>query len=365
MRVAKLAGMHLREPFPLRTYLGLSLLGLGCGFVGALTGATLASNAHRVAISVPIIDPAPVIEATPIASSAATHEERQAAPSNKPGFVIEVDGATWFVLDVDATTLDTHRTPRLAHGEFATDTIAMLRDRDLTAELRGWRGQQVIVDGACTDTLHDFALISQVTGDPVYADDATQHWTAASIEEHGTHLIAAKLAHCTGKYARAASAPAAVPFGELADSDDLANQASARLLASETGRTARAQLAEQFPAGEQPQVNFDEATQISTKVTSDPRTGAVWIMVHANSDFACGGPDINFYGLYRVADGALVTVREQASPDLAGVDALVDLDGDGIPELLGNGWLEPNRAFYTQSLDPIMTYGVPFFGCPC
>ncbi|MEP6860605.1 MAG: hypothetical protein ABJE66_08300 [Deltaproteobacteria bacterium] len=361
--------MHLREPFPLRTYLGLSLLGLGCGFVGALTGATLASNVQRVATSIPIVDLPASVEVTPIASATAAHDERQPAPSNKPGFVIEVDGAKWMVLDVDATTLVTHRAPHLAHGEYASDTIAMLRDRDLTGELRAWRRQQVIVatsEGAsCTDTLHDFALISQVTGDPVYAAAATQHWTAASIEEHGTHLVAAKLAHCTGMYARAASAPAAVPFAEIPESDELAKQATSVLLASEAGRTARTSIEAQYSATSGSSLDFTAATEISTKVTRDPRTGTAWVMVHAHSDFACGGLDINFFGLYRVADGALVSVREQASPELAGVDALVDLDGDGVPELLGNGWLDPNRAFYNQDLEPIVTYSIPFFGCPC
>jgi len=359
--------MNLREPFPLRTYLGLSLLGAACGLVGALTGATLASNAHRVATTIPIVEPAaePQPELVPIASTTTARDERQAAPSNRPGFVIEVDGATWMVLDVDATTLDSHRAPHLARGEFASDTVALLRDRDLTAELRAWRGQDVIVDGTCTDTLHDFALISQVTGDPVYADDGTQRWTTATIEANGSHLVAAKLARCTGRYARAASAPAAVPFAELSDGDALASQATAQLLASATGRAARAKFDEQYTVNERPQVDFDEVAQLSTKVARDPRTGTTWISVHAHADFSCGGPDVNFFGLYRVAEGALVMVREQPSPDLAGLDALVDLDGDGVPELLGNGWLSPNRAFYNQDLEPIVTYEVPFFGCPC
>lgn len=357
--------MHLREPFPLRTYLGLSLLGLGCGFVGALTGATLASNARRVATSIPIVDPAPPQgELVPIASTTTVHDARQPAPSARVGFVITADGVSWMILDVDPATIRHHRV-RLATGD-TSDTIAALRDDELTSELRAWRGQDVIVDGTCTDTLLDFALISQVTGDPVYAGDSDHpHWTRATIEANGNHLVAAKLAHCTGSYARAASAPPAVPFTEVADSDALAKQATAQLLASETGRAARAQLAEQYPGGSQPSINFDEATQISTKVATDPRTGTTWIAVHANADFSCGGPDINFFGLYRVAEGVLVTVREQPSPDLAGLEALVDLDGDGVPELLGNGWLTPNRAFYDQDLRPLVTYEVPFFGCPC
>lgn len=363
--------MHLREPFPLRTYLGLSLLGLGCGFAGALAGATLASNAHRVAISIPIIDPPPSVEVTPIASSTVTHDERQPAPSDKPGFVIDVGGAKWMVLAVAADTIDTHRAPHLVRGEYPNDTIAILRDRDLTAELRGWRGQQVIVADSkgvsCTETLHDFALISQVTGDPVYAEDDNSHWTTASIEEHGTHLVAAKLAHCAGTYARAATAPAAVPFAERTDAgaDELAKQASAQLLASDAGKQARIDLDVGWQGGEYARVDFDRVAETSTKVTRDPRTGSTWISVHVHADFACGGPQVNLFGLYRVAEGALVAVREQASPELAEIDALVDLDGDGVPELLGNGWLDPNRAFYNQDLEPIVSYSIPFFGCPC
>jgi len=355
--------MHLREPFPLRTYIGLSLLGLGSGFIGALTGATLASNAHRVAVTIPVIDPAPQAELVPVASASTVRDERQPAPSNKPGFVIDVDNATWMILDVDPTSIDTHRAPHLAAGEYASDTVALLRDRDLTSELRGWRGQDVIVDGTCTDTLHDFALITQVTGDPVYADDTTHpHWTTKTIEANGTHFVAAKLSHCTGKYARAASAPAAVPFLEVAE-PELEQRAIAALKQSPTGLAVRAQIAAQY-SGES-KINFDEATQVETKVARDPRTGATWIAVHAHADFMCGGPEINFFGLYRAAEGQLVTVREIQSPDLAGVDALVDLDGDGVPELLGNGWITPNRAFYNQDLAPIVSYEIPFFGCPC
>ena len=355
--------MHLREPFPLRTYIGLSLLGLGSGFIGALTGATLASNAHRVAVTITVIDPAPQAELVPVASASTVRDERQPAPSNKPGFVIDVDDATWMILDVDPTSIDTHRAPHLAAGEYASDTVALLRDRDLTSELRGWRGQDVIVDGTCTDTLHDFALITQVTGDPVYADDTTHpHWTTKTIEANGTHFVAAKLSHCTGKYARAASAPAAVPFPEVA-APELEQRAVTALKTSPTGLAVRAQIAEQYSGSEK--INFDEATQVETKVARDPRTGATWIAVHAHADFMCGGPEINFFGLYRVTEGELVTVREIQSPDLAGVDALVDLDGDGVPELLGNGWITPNRAFYNQDLAPIVSYEIPFFGCPC
>ncbi|HEY6036113.1 MAG TPA: hypothetical protein VIV58_17675, partial [Kofleriaceae bacterium] len=369
--------MHLREPFPLRTYIALSLLGLGSGFVGALSGATIASHAHRVAITIPIIDPAPTAEVVTVAAAVSARTERQPAPSNKPGFVIEVDGARWMVLDVDAQTIVSRRAAHLVDGEYPTEAIARLRDRDLTPELRAWRGQPVIVDGTCTDTLRDFAVISQLSGDPAYADDsladhprwairhgegdeAQMRWTAAGIEANGVHLVAAKLATCTGTFARAASAPAAVPFGPIEDASALADQAATRLLASETGRAAQARIDQENLGDSQSQTDFNAATQVETKVARDPRTGAVWIAVHAHADFACGGPEINFFGLYRASEGTLMTVREEASPDLAGVEALVDLDGDGVPELVGNGWISPTRAFYDQDLAPLVSYQVPF-----
>ncbi|HET9992183.1 MAG TPA: hypothetical protein VFQ65_26815, partial [Kofleriaceae bacterium] len=208
-------------------------------------------------------------------------------------------------------------------------------------------------------------LISQVTGDPVYADDGTQHWTVATIEANGNHLVAGKLRHCTGSYARAASAPPAVPFTELADGETLATRATAQLLHSATGREARAQLATQYTGEGNPPLDFASVTETTTKVARDPRTGTTWVAVHVHADFSCGGPDVNIFGLYRTDDTGLVTLREQPSPDLAGLQALVDLDGDGIPELLGNGWLTPNRAFYDQDLRTLVTYDVPFFGCPC
>ncbi|MEO6777707.1 MAG: hypothetical protein ABI467_32575 [Kofleriaceae bacterium] len=358
--------MNLHEPFPRRTYLGLTLVALG-GLVGAAAVERSARSPGSVMPSAIELGDLPVgQEHLPLASTAIAHVDRQPAPSDQVGFVIEVDGATWMVLDIDPDTIHSARAPRLARGDDASDTITRLRDRDLTEQLRGWRGQQVIVDGTCTDTLHDFARITQVTGDPVYAGDTTTpRWTAHSIEANGTHLIVAQLAHCTGSFARAASAPAAVPFAEVAARADLAAEATQRLLASAAGRQARIDLDVGWQGGDYPRVDFETITQITTKVVRDPRNGTTWIAVHAASEFSCGGPDVNLFGLYRIEHDALEVVVEEASPDLAAIDALVDLDGDGVPELLGNGWLTPNRAFYDQHLEPIVAYELPFFGCPC
>jgi hypothetical protein len=362
--------MHLREPFPLLTYIRLSLLGVGCGFAGALAGATLASTAtHRVAVTVPVVEVAPAVEATHIFSSSSVAREAAPAPSAQLGFVFELEGAHWMILDVDPATLEHHRATRLVGDhDYPSATIAALRDRDQPAALRAWRNTRVIVDGGCTDTVHDFAVISQVTGEPIYAEDATDeslgHWSAAMIAEHGLTVVAAKLDHCTGTYARAATAPAAVPFPAVEDAV-LGKRAETMLMTSQVATDARAALRAQFSDVEvSANMAFDRVTEISTKIARDPRTSTMWISVHAHAEFSCGGPDVNFWGLYRMAGDQLVMVREQAA-DLANIEALVDLDGDGIPELLGGGWISPTHAFYDQALQPIVSYDVPFFGCPC
>lgn len=365
--------MHLRESFPLLTYIRLSLLGVGCGFVGALSGATIASSANqRVAETVPVVEVAPAPELAAISTSGAAPREAAPAPSNQIGFVFELAGAHWMILDVDPSTIEHHRATRLVGAQGAEDypfaTLAVLASRDQPAALRAWRNTQVIVDGTCTDTAREFALISQVSGEPSYAEDATSdslgHWTAAAIAEHGTTVVAAKLDHCTGTYARAAAAPAAVPFAEL-DDTELAHRAEKLLLASDTATQARADLKAQYAEVPTDEVmTFDKVTELATKVTSDPRTGTKWISVHAHAEFSCGGPQVNIWGLYRMEGEQLLMVREQPA-DLASIQGLVDLDGDGIPEILGSGWITPSAAFYDQMLAPIVSYDVPFFGCPC
>jgi len=365
-----IAAMHLREPFPLRTYLGLSLLGIGCGFAGALSGATLASAAnHRVGVSVPVVEVALPPETPNISSSASAPREAAPAPSRQVGFVFELDNTQWMILDVDPATIEHHRAPKLiAQKDYAYATIAGLRERDQPAALRAWRNTQVIVDGSCTDTVRDFALISQISGEPVYAEDATDnslgHWTVATIAEHGLTVVAARLDHCAGTYARAATAPAAVPFPAVDDDELLLGQrAKTMLMKSHVATEARAALRAQF-VEQSPDTAFDNVTEVLTIVARDPRTNTMWVSVHAHADFSCGGPQVNFWGLYRTSGDELVMVREQPA-DLQQIDALVDLDGDGIPEILGSGWISPTEAFYDQTLAPIASYEVPFFGCPC
>jgi hypothetical protein len=355
--------MHLREPFPLRTYLGLSLLGLGCGFVGAVSGASAASAlAHPAAVSIPEI--AVALPDEPVTMSTASTGTDAEPPSTQVGFVTMVAGAHWFVLDVDATTVKHRAAPQLVDDDGIFSAIAPLHARELTPALRAWRGTAVTVDGTCTDTVRDFAVITQLTGDPGYAGEADEaRWTAASVAKNGNSVIAVKLEHCTGTYARAVGAPPVVPF--FAVDDARSAEATTELMKSDLARQARAEFTAQLGESTEPEASFDRATQITTHAARDPRNGTLWIAVHARAEFACGGPEDNFWALYRATGDQLITVASGMTSNLASIDALVDLDGDGVPEVLGSGWISPTHAFYGTDMTELSSFSVPYFGCPC
>ena len=365
--------MHLREPFPLRSYLGLSLLGLGCGFVGAMSGARIASDLTHASVSVPVIAVAPALEPIEVATTMSKHTDAQPPISDKPGFVIDVEGSSWFVLDIDPATIESHAKSKL-EGEDPTTTIAALRDRDLTTALRAWRGESVVVDSKCVDVIHDFALVHVLSGDPVYAAEdtvPTARWTRQLIDRHGTAYVVAKLEHCTGTYARSALAPAIVAYENVDDPTkvdvDVAH-ATDDLMKSDVAEQVKQELSGQMADEHDehdPTLAFDRFTEISTKAEIDPRTHTKWVVVHAHADFSCGGPQINFWGLYRVEGDRVVAVKQAKLEGLAQITGLLDIDGDGIPEILGTGWISPTKAIYDLEEATLVSYDVPFFGCPC
>ncbi|CAN5393168.1 hypothetical protein BH11MYX1_BH11MYX1_05560 [soil metagenome] len=365
-------GMQLRESFPLRTYLGLSLLGVGFGVVGAVGGSMVASKAASVYASAPVVEVAMSSEPVTIASSVRANTEAADAPSSQVGFVISTSTGNWFVLPIDATKL-AHREGQLEDLEGVQRVTESIRDRDLTPEMRAWRDVRVTVDGTCTDRLHDFALIAQLSGNPEYVEAPDEApldhmgqrlWTAKQVQAEGQTYVVAKLAHCTGTYARAASAPPTVAFSSVEHGPHLA-QAEQRTLRSDLAAHVKATFFEQSGDVKDVPAAWAEAAQVHSIEVTDPRTGTNWVSVHVHADFACGGPDLNFYDLYRVDGDQLVTVSEIKTDNLASIDALVDLDGDGVPELLGSGWLEPTRAFYSSEMETLVSYELPFFGCPC
>lgn len=348
--------MQLRESFPLRTYLGLSLLGVGFGVVGAVSGAAIASGSSVASGASVVHIVAPQLELTRSSGPA-----KAEPPSDQIGFVIASSTGNWFVLPIDGTKL-AHRAGQLEDHEGIQRVVEPILARDLTPSMRAWRDVPVTVDGSCLDTLHDFALISQLAGDPAYAGASS--WTTAQVQADGQTYVVAKLAHCAGTYARATHAPPMIAFTKVDKGAHLA-KAEQQALSSELARQVKAAFFDQNRDSADLTRAWTEAVQVRAIEVTDPRTGTNWVSVHVSGEFSCGALDVNFYDLYRVDRDELVTVSEMKTENLATIDALVDVDGDGVPELLGSGWLEPTHAFYSSEMEPLVSYELPFFGCPC
>jgi hypothetical protein len=347
--------LHLVESVPARAPLALALLGFSGGLLGTIAVVTAVPATPAVA---PTLAVATTDEAVRVEPPPARAHEALPAVDAAIHFVFTAGGETY----VELARLDgapRHGTAKLASDDGVYSAIASLRD--VPAEVRAWRGREVIVDSSCRAHVVDVALVARITGDPSYLgeDDASAEWTAPTVLEHGVPVIAAKLDGCAGTYARAADAPAIRVFEPVAGDDAHIAEARARTLASELAAGADQEWRElQMPG------SWDEHA-IATITARDAQSGTTWIAVHAHAEDGCGGPSFNFVGLFRVErDGTLTTVQLRAE-SLSAITELVDIDGDGMPEVVGRGWLAPDAAFETAAGETLASFETPFVGCPC
>ncbi len=280
-------------------------------------------------------------------------------PTTQLLFVFTAGGDSYLRLDT-ADPEARRRHVHVVNDDGVTSAIATIDASDLTSEESAWLGRSVIVDSTCSAKVTGFATIARVTGDPVYASDHSGHWTAASVFEHGDMMVVAKLDRCTGTYARdAALAPIIAP--QLVTDPALASKARAKLLASDLAATAKKAWADGQQTGD-----WVAAANFDTRVIRHPVTGVTWVSVHASDGFTCGGPEINIWGLYRVApNGKLVTVQQRDLPEIGTIEKLIDVEGDGDLELIGQPFVEGDQVLTKANGDEISRMPLRFFGCPC
>jgi hypothetical protein len=109
-----------------------------------------------------------------------------------------------------------------------------------------------------------------------------------------------------------------------------------------------------------------EQTTLHQDAWRNPHDGRIWITIRGDDGGECGGPNTNVWGLFRVEpDGSLTTVEMRRIDDPINVTTLVDIDGDGTPELLGHSSLGLGIALTDSAGMTIGELDVPFFGCPC
>jgi hypothetical protein len=340
------------EPGSLCGYLAVSLIGLGVTSLVAARPTPVPASVP--AITVDVMDD----QTRPIEPPERAHEDDPIGNAIK--LVFTEAGASYLALeDLDTSALPPHGKFHTIKSDYTTSALVALDKLPATA--RAWRDRKVIVDGTCEAKVVGFAIVARLSGDPGYADEGGDDstWSTSGIVDHGHVMLAAKLDRCTGTFARAAAAPAIASFVEVGGGN--VAEARARMIRSEAGAAA----AKEWASFEQAGAWFDHS-ELATKTVRDPHTGRIWISMHAHNDFACGGPNINVWGLFRVEDnGALTTVQLRDLGTLAQIDQLVDIDGDGMPEVVGRGWLAPDAMITNAAGDELVRLDTPFFGCPC
>ncbi len=343
---------------------GLGMLAVGIVLVATSSGAPVTPLAPAAEIA-EIATPAP-----PPAPRAAVSASEQPAPvADEIQLVFRADGASYMRLadlerdDAGAIRWPRHAAPRLVKEDAAEVAIAVVRDADVPAVHRAWAGKQVVVDGTCRATVTGFAVVSRLAGDPAYAGLEKAQWDVASVMQSGSQVLAARLDRCSGTFARdAALAPVVIP--EPVRDERLARTARSALLAS----SAAAEVArswDELMAAEAEGAWWDHA-ELSTRVLRHPRTGATFVAVHAHAELACGGPDVNLWGLYiAAADGTVSPVHETRFEALHSVERIIDVEGDGELELIGRTWLGDDVVVTGANGAERDRLDMQFYGCPC
>ena len=225
---------------------------------------------------------------------------------------------------------------RMVEDDDVHAVVAQVPVNGVPAHLQRWAGKAVLVDGTCRARVIGFAEVSRVAGD---SEDSFDYetgesrepapWTIDAITADGVTL-AAVLDGCDGAWARAESHGEAA-VATLVDAPVLEDAARADLLADDD--VQQQEWADMGGEG-----RWQDAADVRSAGYEHPLTNERWIFVQASRDGSCGEPGFSRMAAYRVGDDGVV----QRFADLQfGYDTIrdvVDLDGDGQPELvLGDG----------------------------
>jgi hypothetical protein len=358
--------LRIATPVTSKIYLGLAAVGLGCGLLGAWLVIAPDAPPRRV-----VIEKSALLKpATPEPSKAVAAVADDPAPptATELSLVFQLDGVSYVALadvaangdlDQSVAELPRHGKLRLVNDKDTgiTAAVATVQPADVPADYREWIAKRVTVDGDCMTTVDGFAVVSRLVGDPGYAGLDERNWTAKTVLESGSAVLAARLDGCTqGLLARDAALSPIVTPTEI-QNPELADEARTRLIDSEEGKLAAAAWADAQAEGA-----WHEEVSFDTRVLRHPSTGETFVSVHAHFSEGCGGAHVNLWGLFRSDDGELVTVELRELEGITSID-LFDLEDDGRFELSGADWTDVTvkRASGAE----LERLDVPFFGCPC
>lgn len=252
--------------------------------------------------------------------------------------VFTVDGVTYLQLDDEPDAELADGSPRMTVSDGVYSVVAEVSAAALPDETRGWLNRTVVVGGDCRAHVVGFATVSRAAGEPPGMweyDEAGETgeppaWTIEGVRASGG-VLAARLDGCAGTWARATSYPEAA-VAELVDRPALVAAAVADLTARPDDPTLDLLQAEWEEAGGEG--DWRDAASIRTSAYHHPLTGEDWVFVQAYREGGCGDPGLSAMAAYRVGEGGRVQRFADLAYAHATIDQVVDLDGDGQPELV-------------------------------
>lgn len=292
---------------------------------------------------------------------------RGLAPLEDPAefsFVFTLDGVSYVRLSSDERALS-RGSAEMIEEDGVHAVVAPVATAAMPAELRAWAGRTVLVDGVCRARVVGFAEVSRISGeaaDPYNYETGEvaepTPWTIESITDTGV-VLAAKLDGCTGTWARSTDySPAAV----AAEIKAPALEAAARkeLLAHDDFDPTQEEWAKAGGEGD-----WRDAAEVVTKVYQHALTDERWVFVQARRAGDCGAPGFAVMAAYRAnADG---TVRRVADLEYGydDITEVVDVDGDGQPELLLGGGTSAELVDLANTRHESIRVEHRSYGCGC
>lgn len=283
-------------------------------------------------------------------------------------FVFSLDGESYVRLSSEERALARGSARLIEEGEVYA-VVAPVTTAAMPAELRAWAGRSVLVDGVCRARVVGFAEVSRISGDPsdpyredmgedMDEGDAPATWTIESVTATGV-MLAAKLDGCTGTWARSTDYSPAAVAAEI-DAPELEAAARKELLArNDVDPTQEAWTA---AGGEG---DWRDAAEVVTQVYQHALTDERWVFVQARRHGSCGDPGFGVMAAYRAnADGTVRRVAdlEFGHDDIVGV---VDVDGDGQPELMLGDGTSTELADLANQRHESISVEHRYFGCGC
>jgi len=233
--------------------------------------------------------------------------------------------------------------------------VASVRDRDVPADVRAWRGREVLVDGTCRAKVTGFAVVSRLDGYPEYA--GVKRWTGASVGQHGSHALVGRLSGCFGTWARAAELSPVRAAAKLPADPQLDVRARSDLFATAFANDLQTQWKKASVPGD-----WRLEVPIATRIVR-ASDGLRYVLLHARNIATCGDFGVDVLAVYRENSDRTLQRVSLHNADLNELDGVLEIDG--YLYATGTAGLTDYRVIEDLDGDNQVTDYIPFVGCPC